>query len=41
MALDDRGKVRIPPCELGDALGERLGGQLERHVNLTIQPTGV
>jgi hypothetical protein len=32
---DDRGEVRIPPGELGNALRERRGGQLKRHVNLT------
>ena len=39
VARHDRGEMRIPPGELSDALGERLGGQLERHVNLTIQAT--
>jgi len=35
VARDDGGEVRIPAGELGDALRERPGRQLERHVNLT------
>jgi len=27
--------VRVPASELGNAFGERFGGQLQRHVNLT------
>jgi hypothetical protein len=32
---DHRREVRIPTGELGNAFGERLAGQLQRHVNLT------
>ena len=32
---DNRGEVRVPSREFGDALGECRGGQLERHLNLT------
>ena len=35
VARDDGGEVRVSASELGDALRERPGGQLERHVNLT------
>jgi len=35
VAGDDRGEVRIPADELGNALRERRGSQLKRHVNLT------
>jgi hypothetical protein len=37
--VDHRGKMGVAVAKLCDALGERLGGQLERHVNLTIQAT--
>jgi len=32
---DDRGKVRVSPRELGDALGQPLVRQLQRHADLT------
>ena len=35
VASDDRGKVRVPARELRYAFGERLGCELERHLNLT------
>jgi len=39
VACDDRSEVRIAPRELGDALGQSLGGQLKRHVHLTHHAT--
>jgi len=36
---DDRGKVRVPPRELGDALGKAFVRQLRRHDDQTKQPT--
>ena len=35
VASHDRGKVRVPAGELRYAFGERLGCELERHLNLT------
>ena len=41
VARDDGRKVPIPPRELGDALGQAVGGQLKRHVHLTVDAIGL
>jgi hypothetical protein len=38
VARDDLGKVRIPSCQLGDALGQGFAGELQRHIHLTPRP---
>ena len=41
VARHDRGEMRIPPRELGDSLGQRVGGQLKRHVYPTLHATSL
>jgi len=34
----DRGEVRVPARELGDAFCQRVSGQLRSHIDLTNHP---